>query len=263
MQRRHITGHILLVSLLAVGASGCFWVTTKHEGKELRRDVDRIEAQQAETLPRLKEVTDEATKLLARNSADLGAEVASLSEEMKALNGVVQEARRYAEEVRDASARLEQRIVALEQRIAELETKSVVTEKTASQLWEEGSGAMRARRYEDARQAFRNLLVKYPTDARAAEAQYQRGESYFLEKRYQESLGEYQRVFEKYGSSPHADNAAFRAGEAAEQLKWCTDARAYFGLLVKRWPKSDLVRKAKDKDAALRKNAKNKSKCQS
>src|SRR5690606_4512818 len=100
-------------------------------------------------------------------------------------------------------------------------------------------------------------------DEHADDAQFQRAESYAKEKKYQESLGEYQRVFEKYPDSALADDAAFRAGEAAEALKWCTDARAYFGLLVKRWPKSNLVKKAKSKDAAIKKNSKSKAKCQS
>src|SRR5690606_31457183 len=220
---------ITLTATLALGATGCPWVTTKHEGQTLRRDVDQLQVKvdkQEEALPRLQQVLDEATKLLARNSADLGAEVNGLSEEMKSLNGLVQDAKRYAEEVRDASARQEQRILALEQRIAELEAKAVVTQKTAGQLWDEGQTAMRAGRYEDARAAFRQLLVKYPGDEHADDAQFQRAESYAKEKKYQESLGEYQRVFEKYPDSALADDAAFRAGEAAEALKWCTDARA-------------------------------------
>ena len=254
-----------MIIVLAL-APGCVWFTTKHEGKQLRRDVTRLEEQQAEqqkALPKLQQVLDEATKLLARNSADLGNQVGSLSEDMKALNGLVQEAKRLSDEARDAAARQDQRLRALEQRINELETKTVQTQKTASQLWEEGSSAMKAGRYEDARTAFRNLLVKFPGDAQADDAQFQRAESYLKEKKYQESLGEYQRVFEKFGTSPLADDAAFKAGEAAEALKWCTDARAYYGLLVQKWPKSELVSKAKAKDKALKAASGDKKKCQS
>lgn len=255
---------ILALALSSLG--GCVWFTTKHEGKELRRDVNRVDeklGEQEKALPKLQQVLDEATKLLARNSADLGNQVGTLSDEMKALNGLVQEAKRLVDEVRDASNRQDQRLQALEQRIAELETKAVVTQKTASQLWDEGSTAMKAGRYEEARTAFRNLLVKYAGDEKADDAQFHRGEAYFKEKKYQDSLGEYQRVFEKYGDSTLADDAAYKAGEAAEALKWCTDARAYFGLLVQRWPKSDFVAKAKAKDKALKAAAGDKKKCQS
>lgn len=257
----------LLTLVLALAATpGCVWFTTKHEGKELKRSVSRLEEEQElqkKALPKLQQVLDEATKLLARNSADLGVQVGTLSDEMKTLNGLVQEAKRLSDEASAAQARQDQRLQALEQRIAELETKAVVTQKTAAQLWEEGSSAMKAGRYEDARTAFRNLLVKFPGDAMADDAQFQRAESYFKEKKYQESLGEYQRVFEKYADSPLADDAAFKAGEAAEALKWCTDARAYFGLLVSKWPRSDFVTKAKAKDKTLKAAASDKKKCQS
>jgi TolA-binding protein len=247
-----------LAAFLAMSASGCFWFTTKHEGREMRRDVDKMQ----QSLPKLQQVLDEATQLLTRNSADLGAEVSSLGEEQKKLTGLVMEASRYAEEVRDATKRQEQRIADLEKRIAELEGKTEVSNKSAPELWEEGMSAMGAGEYEQARGAFRSLLVKFPSHDKADDAQLQRGESYFRERKFQESLGEFQRVFEKYPQSTVADDAAFRAGEAAEQLKWCTDARAYFGLLLKKWPRSELVRKAKARDATIKKNAENKKKCQ-
>ncbi len=249
----------IAVALVATSATGCFWVTTKSEGRAIRRDVNKIEA----SLPKLQQVLDQATKLLTRNSADLGNEVTSLGEEQKKLTGLVMEASRYAEEVRDESKRQEQRIADLEKRIAELEGKAELSNKSAPQLWDEGMAAFQARNYEQARASFRSLLAKHPTHDKADDAQLQRGESYFRERKYQESLGEFQRVFEKYPDSSLADDAAFRAGEAAEQLKWCTDARAYFGLLVKKWPRSDLARKAKSRDATLKKSAGNKKKCQS
>jgi TolA-binding protein len=247
------------LAFLAIPLSGCFWFTTKHEGETLRRDVDKMET----SLPKLQHVLEEATKLLARNSADLGAEVNALGEEQKKLTGLVMDASRYAEEVRDATKRQEQRIAELEKRIGELEGKAELSNKTAPQLWEEGMAELQAKNYDEARASFRSLLVKYPGHERADDAQLQRAESYTKEGKLQESLGEFQRVFEKYPQSDLADDAAFRAGETAEELKWCTDARAYFGLLMKKWPKSELVKKAKARDAALKKNADNKKKCQS
>jgi tol-pal system protein YbgF len=258
-RRRSHAIQTALAAALALSTSGCFWFTTKKEGRQLRQDVDKMEA----SLPRLQRVLDEATKLLTRNSADLGASVDSLGEEQKKLTGLVMEASRYAEEVRDETKRQEQRISELEKRIAELESKAEQSNKSAPQLWEEGMAAFQAKQYEQARTSFRSLLVKYPGHERADDAQLQRGESYFRERKFQESLGEFQRVFEKYPDSQVADDAAFRAGEAAEELKWCTDARAYFGLLMKKYPRSELAKKAKARDAAIKKNSDNKKKCQS
>ncbi len=259
MRRRHHAIQAAIVAFLALSASGCFWVTTKHEGRTLRRDVDRIQG----SLPRLQKVLDEATGLLARNSADLGAEVNTLGDEQKKLAGLVMEASRYAQDARDESKRQEQRIAELERRLAELEGKTELSNKSAPQLWDEGMAAMQSREFEQARSLFRTLIAKYPKDDKADDAQLARGDSYFRERKFQESLGEFQRVFEKFPSSSLADDAAFRAGEAAEELRWCTDARAYYGLLVKKWPRSDLAKRAKARDATLKKNAGDKKKCQS
>src|SRR5687768_13484005 len=87
---------ILLFAALPLTAGGCFWVTTKAEGKSMRRKIDQVDEQvmkQEQSLPKLQQVLDEATKLLARNSADIGNQVASIDNDMKTLNGLVQEAK--------------------------------------------------------------------------------------------------------------------------------------------------------------------------
>jgi TolA-binding protein len=258
MRRTHHATQVAIAALLALSASGCFAFTTKHEGRELRSDVDKMQ----KSLPKLQEVLEEATRLLQRNSADLGAEVNAINEEQKRLAGLVMQASRYAEEVQGESKRQEQRIAELERRLAELEGKAEVSNKSAPQLWDDAMAAMQARDYEQARSLFRTLIAKYPSDEKADDAQMGRAESYFRERKFQESLGEFQRVFEKFPKSSLADDAAYRAGEAAEELKWCTDARAYYGLLLKKWPRSEHARKAKARDTTLRREADNKRKCQ-
>jgi tol-pal system protein YbgF len=261
---------ISITTFLATASGGCF-VTTKHEGDVLRTDIARIDkrvAAQEDTLgskvEQLKKVLDEATKLLARNSADVGAEVSALGEEQRRLNGLVQDARRLSDDIKTQADRQDIRLSELEQRVAALETKtSAPPPKTASELYSEGVAAMSSGDYDRAKAVFRTLVVKYPDDGKADDAQFRRGEANAKQGNLQEALAEFQKVFEKYPSSPLADQALFRAGESAESLKWCTDARAYFGLLRQKFPKSNLVKKAKDKDAKLKKAAKDKNKCQS
>ena len=50
---------------------------------------------------------------------------------------------------------------------------------------------------------------------------------------------------------------------AAEQLKNCTEARAYLSALKQKFPKSTLLKKATTMDTALKGAAKNKAKCTS
>ena len=135
--------------------------------------------------------------------------------------------------------------------------------KSPAALYDEGMTAFRANDYAKARELFRKLVIKYPGHERADDAQYKRGEAYYVQADYKSAVQEYQAVFDKFKTSPLADDALFRAGQAAQKLKWCTDARAYFGLLRQRYPKSSMVKKAKKRDAILKKNAKNRKYCQS
>ena len=84
-----------------------------------------------------------------------------------------------------------------------------------------------------------------------------------MQKDYKSALEEFQAVFDKFPQSALADDSIFRAAESAQKLKWCTDARAYYGLLRQKYPKSDMAGKAKKQGDYLKKNAKKKSICQS
>lgn len=262
---RAIVGPSLIIGLCGLG--GCFWATTKHEGEEMRRDITVLQQKVDEGLggkvAELEKVLAEATKLLTRNSADVGAEVSSLSEEQRKLNGLVMDAKRLADQIGPLVEKHEVKLNEMEMRIAALEQKTAAPPtRSAAELWQEGEAAMAAGDYERAKNAYKTLVIKYPTDGQADDAQMQRAEASARQKRYEEALPEFQKVYDKYGGSPLADQALFRAGEMAEQLKWCTDARAYLGLLRQKFPRSPLAKKAATKDAAIKK-LKEKGKCQS
>ena len=268
-----------LLFLAAITAlPGCFWVTTKSEGQSLRRDVNaldsRVSTKEAELggkVDELQKTLDEAAKLLKRNSADIGADVQRIDEEQRKLLGLLTAAQTGAEEVRVGFERYKQsndeRIAALEARLSQLEGGRPGggggTTASADELWTAGKAAFEAKKYADAREAFKKLALGFPTHARADDAQYFRAETYFAEQQWDSAIGEYQKVFDKYADSDLADDALFRAGEAAEKLKNCTEARAYFGLIKSKYPKSSLAKKAGDKDKSLKAAAKDKKKCSS
>jgi tol-pal system protein YbgF len=269
--------------LLASLHTGCFWVTTKHEGDKLRKDLNQVETRLATKeedlqgkIQQLQKVLDEATQLLKRNSADLGADFEALSEQMRVLQGLVAEAKSQAESVRSEVVALQKsmendrevlakRLESMEQRIAELEEKSKKPDvpQSASALYSEGKAAFAGGDYGKARHLFKQMVVRFPGHDRADDAQYYRGEAYFREKDYDNAIRELQKAFDNYKDSSLADDALFRAGEAAHALRRCSEARAYFGLLRQKYPRSSLVKKAKDKDRELKRDAKNNKKCTS
>ena len=252
-------------------APGCFWVTTKQEGERLRGDLTKVEGQleeQQETLgtrvARLQQVLDEATELLARNSADLGADVTELVEEQARVTGLVMEASRAVAEIRNELAMmssqqedLQERLVLLEQRVAEDEADD------PSKLFASGREAFSDKHYEEANRLFRYLVVKFPEFEKADQAQYHRGESHYRLENYESALGEFQKVFENYPRSSIAADALYRAGETAFKLKWCTDARAYFMLLRNRYADSPLASRAQRMEEQIRRSEDNPSRCQS
>jgi tol-pal system protein YbgF len=264
MKRQLITS--LACMLLLAGSSGCFWVTTKHEGKQIKKDVARLDAELKTSVRKkvveLQEVLDKATKLLTRNSADLGAEVDTLEKENAQMRGLVMEAKRLAESVAKGVQEQRERLDSLEKRLTELEQK-VASEprKTPEQMLAEAKTVFDAGNFSRARDMFKIIAIRHSTSAIAPEAQYYRGESHFRGKDYKGAIGEFQKVFEKYPKSRRADEALFRAGESAKALKWCTDARAYFGVLVQRYPKSSLVKRARKELATLKKLSKNRKRC--
>lgn len=255
----------------ATTQTGCFWVTTKHEGEVLREDVTHLETRvsaQEETLSskvqKLETVLEKATQLLTRNSADLGAEVNTLVQEGAELRGLVMEAKRYTEEVKNEIKILELRQQEIEKRIAVLEQK--VTEppaQSADQLYAKAKAAFDGKKLDDADKLFTYLIIKFPGHERADDAQYYRGELRFRKSDYETAIGEFQRVFEKFPQSALADDALMRAGQAAIKLKWCTDARAYFNVLMQKYPKSSLVKKAKKADRWVKRHRKQKRYCKS
>jgi tol-pal system protein YbgF len=259
-------------------STGCFWFTTKSEGEGLRKDVttlqskiDTKEKDLSTEVDQLKSTLDEASKILKRNSADIGADVQSLKDDMRNVRGLITASKSYADDIGAKVDAQSAKIDALSARVDALEKiaagNSVGGTPTIGanpdDLWQQGKDAFGAQRWDEARDAFKKLVVGFPDHPKASQAQYFRAEAYFQQKQYDAAIAEFQKVVDKYGTSDLADDALFREGESAEALLHCTEARAYFGLLGQKYPKSNLVKKAQDKDKQLKKEAKDKSKCSS
>ncbi|MGE3763744.1 MAG: tol-pal system YbgF family protein, partial [Kofleriaceae bacterium] len=76
-------------------------------------------------------------------------------------------------------------------------------------------------------------------------------------------IAAYQVVADKYKDSQLADDALYFAAVAAQQLKNCTEARAYLGLIKQKYGRSNVAKASSTLDAQLKKDARNKAKCSS
>ena len=84
--------------LAASSLAGCFFFTSKGDGEEMRRDIttlqDRLNTKEKtldDQIAALKTATEEATKVLKRNSADLGADVDGLRNDVRESKGSVEQ----------------------------------------------------------------------------------------------------------------------------------------------------------------------------
>jgi tol-pal system protein YbgF len=262
----------LALALALASLSGCFWATTKSEGQALRKDVDSLETRVStkeraldDQINQLKKVLDDATKLLKRNSADLGLEIEQLRADVRAATGIVNNVNSQVTDLRVAfdsykrqnDARLDQ----LEQRLAQLENPKAAPATSPEELWRLGSAAFEAGKYADAIDAFKRLTTSFPTHERADDALYFRGQAYTNQKDWEKAIGIYQQLLDKYPTGSFTDDGLYFAALAARELKQCTEARTYVGIIKSKYPKSNVAKQAADLDAALKKDAKNKSKC--
>lgn len=263
----------LAIALAALAiAPGCFWATTKSEGKALRKDVDSLRARVStkelaldDQINQLKKVIEDATKLLKRNSADLGLEVEQLRADLRTANGLVTSVSGQLGDQHAAfdayKKQLDARLDALEQRLAQLESGKPSPTASADELWRLGSAAFEASKYADAGEIFKRLTQTYPTHDRADDALYFRGQTYTNQKDWEKAIGIYQQLLEKYADSPFTDDGLYFAALAAQQLKQCGEARTYLGIIKAKYPRSNVLKQASDLDSAIKKDLKNKAKC--
>ena len=260
------------VGLAALG--GCFWTTTKSEGEALRRDVNalqsKVDSKQQELdaqIKQLNSVLEDASKILKRNTADLGADVEKMSADLRQANGLMVGINTNINDLKVAFDKYRKendaRMDSLEQRVAQIESGKPSANSGPDDLWKLGTQAFEAARYNDALDIYKRLYQTFPTHARADDAAYFRGQAYTNLKDWDKAIAAYQTLVEKYPDSDLADDGLYFAALAAQQLKNCTEARTYLGLIAQKYSKSNVAKQAKDLEAQIKKDLKNKAKCSS
>jgi TolA-binding protein len=257
-------------SLLAVVMmSGCLMTTS--DGDKLRDDLSQlskrmetIEQQTKDQMARLRKLLDEATALLERNSADLGTKVARSETDISAITGKIEEAKYLLDE-------LQKRLVSLElsqqktsqdtAKIIERVAPTMPEDKEA--LWKEAQTRLAGGMRDDARRFLRGFIQRFPNDPRASLAQLQVGQAFAQDFKYSSAVAEYLAVMSRFSRAPEVPDAMWFLGEAYVAMKYCTDAKAIFQDLAKRYPKSPRAAQVKDRLRDITKISRNKDLCTS
>ena len=255
---RSAVGALVLAAFVG-GMGGVAFMTTG-EGEKMRADIaslrtklDEIEKRDKEykeQVVRLRTVLDQATKLLTRNSADVGAKAAKAEQDIAVLQGRIEELTHTIEQNNrqsvDERNRLETRLAALEQ------TQNKIVDKVApsmpddkEQLWQQAAQRLSSGQRDDGRRFYRVFIQRFPADPRSAQAYLAIGMSFVQESKFPNAAAEFQKVLTVYPSAPEVPEAMWQLSLAFVQLHFCTDARALLGDLMKRYPKSPRANDAK------------------
>jgi tol-pal system protein YbgF len=268
-----------LILIAAASTSGCFAFVTKEEGRELKQQIDDVKTLSTknelraaelakeldEQLKRLRLVVDEATKVVTRNSADVGLQVQKLQPDLAQLIGRIDDLQHaqdaLTKQFQDYRAASDTKIEQLVN--ASTTAKNPPMPETPDALYAEGDKRMAAQQWQEARRMFEGFVNRYPADPRAARAQYNVGESYAAEKRYANAIGAYTKVVDNFPKSDVVPDAMYKNGVAFYALKYCGDAKVYFQELLKRYPHTNWKKDAGEELKKILRDQKNKAACAS
>ena len=254
-------------------------------------EIRNAEAQKkSEALKSDLEVREEDGQALRHQSASLRAKVEALNEEIRALNGRIEELehrlnrqkQKAAEGVKVEEGQIEklakstkandERIYQIEQYlnfepsaqkapaqkpsekpVAKIipagQAKNEINEdeiyRMAKQAFDQGDS-------DAARKKFQELIEKFPKSERADNAQFWIGEIYYREKWYEKAILEYQKVIENYPQGNKVPASLLKQGLAFLNLGDKTNSRLILEELIRKHPKSNEAKIAKDKVKSLK-----------
>ena len=263
-----------LVTLALLLMPGCM---TKQEGQQLQESIDKlkahVESREAQLMrmtseanaqvAKLRQVLEQATSLVTRNSADLGLQVQRLQGDAAKLVGKTDEIGHNLEALsKQFTDYRAQTDVKLEGLITK--TPSAMNPPAPEgkeQLFDEAYKRYQSGQFEEGRRLFRTFITRFGRDDRADNAQYWIGQSYYEERKYAAAIAEYKKVLDNFPTSDAIDGAMYGMALAFVELKYCTEGEAYLQELLKRFPRSPLVDKASRKVKDIRKIKRNRRLC--
>lgn len=268
----------LLLAILSVAASGCFLWTSAGQGSELQEtstdhearletledgiadqrqelsdDLNRAKTQVVE----LEAVLQQATRVVTRNSADIGLRVEGLQEQLARLEGEIatlrQELSARDQQIATQRQEIDQQMHILARRAGvdiTLTDSDIPADKG-----EHYSAAYRAYQQNEfgaARALFRAYISRYPEDDQSDNALYWVGKTYLRQERPANAIQEFQRVLTTYQRGDAVDETLFDMGNALFALQRCGEARDVLNTLIRNFPRSGLLRRARAKLSEMR-----------
>jgi TolA-binding protein len=275
---------LVLAAALALGSAqaGCFLWTTRDDGetfkirtKQLEDRLAKIEGDSATERARLTEMIDtartqiveleetlsKATRVLARNSADFGAEMETLKDQLRASDGALAELQHQIESVAAQAEEANRKVVdfALAAGLDLPIDTSKVPEKPKDHF-DMIRVSYEAGRYGEARELAKLYLQRYPKDDAADDVQFLVARSFVAQKRWAKALGALRQFTDVYPKSELNPEVLYEMASAFFQLGDCTDARVLVDTIASKHKDSPFAAKAQ---TLMQEINKQKSRCTS
>jgi len=245
----------------AVALTGCF--ATQSDVRVLQSDLSLIRSENAaadsahrvqmnrvlESLQSVRVMNDSINALssrMMRFRSDVSTSLASIDQQLLAIQELTGQSQQRLQEVR---ATLESRPVAPPPPEGGKGTPAAPNDGTPgpNQLLQIAREQMMQGSNQAARQAFEDLLAKYPKADVAVDAQFYIAETFAAEGNAEAADSVYARVVSKYAGTSRAANALYKRANFAQSAGKTDQARALFNELIKKYPRSDEAVLAKDR----------------
>jgi len=265
---RHSAYWAIFLCTASIGASGCW--TSRADGDSLRRDVDALKRELSSDIrkanqerAKLQQIMEQATALLTRNNADVGAQVERLQAKVDQISGSVEERQKKVEEVAqrlsDFQAKVDVKLEGLSNESAQ--NKNPPTPNDKDELFTLASTKYSAGDQQEARRLLRAFITRFPTDARMDRAQLMLGDSYYTEQKFAPAIVEYKKIIEEYKQSTVVPDALAKIGMSFYQLKFCSDAQLFFSQLLQKYKTHPQASTAKRVLDLIKKNKRDRNVC--
>jgi len=274
----------ILCAALALGAAqgGCFLWTSRDDGETLKIQTKRLEDRLAKIegdsaaerarltemidtaraqIAELEETLSKATRVLARNSADFGAEMETIKDQLRVSDGALAELRHQIDTVAAQTEEASRKVVdfALAAGLDLPIDTSKVPERP-KEHFEMIQASYNAGRYGEARELAKLYLQRYPKDDAADDVQFLVARSFVAQKRWAKALGALRQFTDVFPKSELNPEVLYEMASAFFQLGDCTDARVLVDTIATKHKDNPFASKAQ---ILLQEINKQKSRCTS
>jgi tol-pal system protein YbgF len=242
----------LFVLLLLSGCAGKGAASWKQERTQVMESLQQAEGEQAA----VKVTLDQMKERIARLEQSLNEQL-KLNNELSARLNTMQKSRGSSKKAAPRVGSRNQKQLTKKLKKIESNIHSATRKSSSSMLatnpeneknaYTSAYLALKSGRYDEASQAFKTLLLKYPEGEYADQALYWLGESYFAQKKMKKAIKAFKGVANNYPNSAKHSAALLKLASAYQTSGHKGDTKAVLQRLIKQHPESNAAGQARSR----------------